>query len=257
MKKYRVLLSLLITFTIVLCLSACENKNGDNKLVREGKLTMATNAYFPPYEHYSGDEIVGIDIDIGKLIADRMGLDLEIKDMPFEDVINSVKDGESDIAISTLTVTEERQKIVDFTEPYAFGIQSIIVKEDSEIKNAEDLYNAEMIGVQKGATGEAFCQEDFGEEKVTSYNKISVSLLDLNTGKIDAVVIDRDVAEKYVEENAGLKMLDSDYKKEDYGIAISKDNPKLKEEINKILQELKDEGKIDEIIGRHITGDME
>ncbi len=247
MKLYKLFLSVMMVFSFVLCLCACEKKP-KNELIQEGKLIMATNAYFPPYEYYSGDEIVGIDIEIGQAIADSMGVELEVKNMPFEEVVDSVKDGEADVAISTLTITDERKKIVDFSEPYANGIQAIIVKEDSDISSAEDLSNAKKIGVQKGATGEMFCIDDFGEDKVTSYNKISVALLDMNSGDIDAIVIDKDIAEKLVKENAGLKMLDSEYKNEEYAIVIQKGNARLLDDVNKVIKELKDSGKIDEIV---------
>ncbi len=253
MKNSRLLLSIFMIFSMVVCFCSCAKKTNDSGLIEDGTLTVATNAYFPPYEYYSGDEVVGIDIEIAQAIADDMGLELKIKDMPFDEVINSVKDGEVDIAISTLTITDERKKIVNFSEPYAKGVQSIIVKDNSDISSIDDLSDDKKIGVQKGATGEMFCIDDFGEDKVTSYNKISVALLDMNSGDIDAIVIDNDIAEKYVSENAGLKLLDSDYKNEDYAIAISKDSTKLLDEINKILKELKDNGKIDEIVESYNT----
>ncbi len=213
---------------------------------------MATNATFPPYEYYVGDKIIGIDAEIGQIIADELGLTLKINDMNFDAVIDSVKNGENDIALSALTITDERKELVDFTDPYAYGIQSVIVKEDSYITKAGDLANAQKIGVQKGSTGEACCVSDFGESRVEAYNKISTALLDLDSGKIDAIVTDHDASVKYVDGNAGLRVLDTEYVREEYGIGVSKGNDVLKNEINAVLKEMKESGQLDAIIDRYI-----
>ncbi len=213
---------------------------------------MATNAAFPPYEYYVGDKIIGIDAEIGQVIADELGLKLKINDMNFDAVIDSVKNGENDIALSALTITDERKELVDFSDPYAYGIQSVIVKEDSDITKADDLANAQKIGVQKGSTGEARCVGDFGESRVEAYNKISTALLDLDAGKIDAIVTDHDASVEYIDGNAGLIVLDTEYVREEYGIGISKGNEVLKNEINAVLKEMKESGQLDAIIDRYI-----
>ena len=108
--------------------------------VTEGKLTMATNAYFQPYEFYEGDKIVGIDAEIAAAIAEKLGLELVIEDMAFDSIITAVSAGKADFGLAGMTITEERLKSVDFSVSYAKGVQSIIVKEGSEIKSVDDLY---------------------------------------------------------------------------------------------------------------------
>ncbi|MCR4891241.1 MAG: ABC transporter substrate-binding protein [Lachnospiraceae bacterium] len=214
---------------------------------------MATNAYFPPYEYHRGGELDGIDVAIGKVIAEKMGLELKLNDMEFDEVINSVRNGESDIAISTLTITDERKKLVDFSEPYASGIQSIIVRVDSHITSEDDLANAKKIGVQKDSTGEAYFISNYGDSKVVSYDKVSTSLLDLNSGAIDAIVIDRDVSLKYVEGRMDLNVLETGAIEEEYGIAITKGNDALRDEINAILKEMKQSGELEKIISKYVA----
>ncbi len=253
MKKSKKMLLYMAACFLGLCMCSCSGTSGQSrKLVKEGSLCMATNASFPPYEYYSGDKIIGIDAEIGQIIADELGLKLEINDMNFDVVIDSVKNGENDIALSTLTITDERKKLVDFTDPYAYGIQSVIVKEDSDIRKADDLADAEKIGVQKGSTGEAYCVSDFGESRVEAYNRISTALLDLDSGIIDAIVTDHDASVNYVDENAGLRVLDTEYVREEYGIGISKENDVLKDEINAVLREMEESGQLNAIIDKYI-----
>ena len=117
------------------------------KTAKDGVLTMATNATFPPYESYEGNDIVGIDADIAKAIADKLGLKLEIQDMEFNSIITAVQSGKADLGLAGMTVTDERKQSVDFTDSYATGIQSVIVKEGSSIKSIDDL-KGKKIGVQ-------------------------------------------------------------------------------------------------------------
>jgi len=253
MKKSNASLILIMIIGLSACMWSCKQESvSEKKLIEEGTLYMATSAYFPPYEYYVGDKIVGIDAEIGQAIANKMGVELVIRDMTFDDVLNSVKNGENDIAIAALTITDERKEEVDFSEAYAYGIQSVIVKEDSSISSVEDLANAGKIGVHKGSTGEAYCIEDFGENKIESYNKVNIALLDLDSEIIDAFVIDHDVAVQYVGGNSGLKMLNTDYLTEEYGIAVTKGNEALVEEINAILKEMEESGELNTIINKYM-----
>ena len=137
---------------------AAEEAAADIKTVEAGKLHMATNAAFPPYEMISDNGgFEGIDVEIATLIAQKLGLELVVDDMEFGSVITSVQGGKSDIAMAGLTVTEERKQNVDFTESYATGVQVIIVPEGSDIQTVDDLANNKMIGVQDGTTGYIYC----------------------------------------------------------------------------------------------------
>ena len=227
--------------------------DGELKLVEEGKLIVSTNAEFPPYEYYDANEIVGIDIEIAQAIADKLGLELEVKDGAFDAIIAEVVSGKADIGIAGMTVTDERKKNVDFSDSDATGTQVIIVKEDSEIKSAADL-EGKSIGVQLGTTGDIMAT-DIKDSKVEQYNKGMDAVQALSQGKIDAVIIDSEPAKFYEKEVSGLKILDEAFAVEDYAIALKKGNTALQSKINEALKELKAEGKIDEIIGKYIKAE--
>ena len=160
---------------------------GEVTTVTEGILTMGTNAAFPPYEFYDGDDIVGIDAEIAELLAEKLGLTLEIMDMDFSTIITSVQTGGVDIGLAGMTVTEERLENVNFTDSYATGVQVIIVKEDSDIASVDDL-EGKLIGVQEGTTGHTYCSDDYGEENVLAYTNGATAVQNLVQGAVDCVV---------------------------------------------------------------------
>ena len=221
------------------------------KLVKEGTLTMATNAYFPPYEYYDGQDIIGIDADIAKAIADKMGLELKIEDMDFDSIITAVSTGKADLGLAGMTVTPDRQKNVDFSDTYANGVQVIIVKEDSTIAKPDDL-KGKKIGVQLSTTGDLTATDEFGKDSVVQYNKGNDAVMALTQGQVDAVIIDNEPAKSYVEANKGLKILDTEFLNEDYAACISKDNAGLTKAVNKALAELKADGTLQKIVDKYI-----
>lgn len=215
---------------------------------------MGTNAEFPPYEFYQDGEIVGIDAEIAAAIAEKMGMKLEIKDMKFDSIIPSVTEGGVDIGAAGMTVTDERKESVNFTSSYATGVQSVIVKEGSDIASLDDL-QGKKIGVQLSTTGDIYATDDFGDESVVKYSKGADAVIALVGGEVDAVIIDNQPAKVFVQQNEGLKLLDSDYAVEEYAIAVAKDNTELLDKINGILEELMSDGTIDEIIAKYITAE--
>lgn len=219
--------------------------------VTDGVLTMATNAYFPPYEYYEGTEIVGIDAEIAQAIADKLGLELKIEDMEFDSIITSIQTGKADMGLAGMTVTDERKQSVNFSDTYATGIQSVIVPEDSDIQSVDDL-KGKKIGVQLATTGDLYAKDDFGEDNVEEYNKGNDAVMALSTGKIDAVIIDNQPAKSYVESTDGLKILDTEYVEEEYAAALSKDNEALLDAVNTALSELKADGTIQKILDKYI-----
>ena len=227
---------------------------GEVTTVTEGVLTMGTNAAFPPYEYYEGDEIVGIDAEIAQALAEKLGLTLEIVDMDFNSIVTAVQSGKIDVGIAGMTVDPDRQKNVDFTDSYATGVQVIIVPEDSEIASADDL-EGKLIGVQEGTTGHQYCMDDYGDESVIPYTNGATAVQALLDGKVDCVVIDEQPALSFVEANEGLKILETEYVVEDYAIAVSKDNPALRDAINTALNELIDDGTVQGILDKYITAE--
>ena len=228
---------------------------GELTTVEAGKLTMATNATFPPYEMTTDSgEFEGIDIDTAKAIADKLGLELQIDDMDFDAALLSVQQGKADIAMAGVTVTDERKAVMDFSDSYATGIQSIIVPNDSDIASPDDLAG-KKIGTQRGTTGYIYCTDDFGEESVQRFSKGADAVQALSTGKIDAVIIDNKPAQVFVDENEGLKLLETPYAEEEYAIAVKKGNTELLDAINASIANLKESGKLDEIVAKYITAE--
>ena len=223
--------------------------------VEAGKLTMATNATFPPYEMTTDNgTIEGIDVETAQAIADKLGLELQVDDMDFDAALLSVQQGKADIAMAGITVTDERKAVMAFSDSYATGIQSIIVPEGSDIATADDLAG-KKIGTQRGTTGYLYCSDDFGEDAVVAYDSGLTAVQALNNGQVDAVVIDNEPAKAYVESNPGLKILDTSYAEEDYAIGMNKSNTALLEAVNAALEELKADGTLQSIVDKYITAE--
>ena len=223
--------------------------------VNAGKLTMSTNAAFPPYEMTtdSGD-FEGIDIEVADAIAKKLGLELQVDDMDFDAALLAAQNGKSDIVMAGVTVTDERLKVMDFSDTYAEGIQSIIVPEDSDIASADDLAG-KIIGTQRGTTGYIYCTDDFGEENVIAYDDGLTAVQALNNGQVDAVVIDNAPAKEFVAANPGLKILDTAYAQEDYAIGVAKGNTELLNAINGALEELQADGTLQSIVDKYIKAE--
>lgn len=226
---------------------------------KSGKITMVTNAEFEPFEYKDHDQVVGIDADIAKEIADKLGVKLEITDIAFDACVPSLTTGKADFCAAGMTVTPDRQKNVDFTDPYYNASQAIIVRKDSKIKSREDL-NGKVVGVQQGTTGDIYCTNEDGKsevkvKEVKRYPKGMDAVADMMGGRIDAVVIDNFPADKYVSKNADkIQKLDEALTEEEYAIAVPK-NSELKATINEVIKDLNDSGKMDEIVGKYITAD--
>ena len=227
----------------------------DLTTVEAGKLTMATNAAFPPYEMTTdAGEFEGIDVDTAKAIAEKLGLELQIDDMDFDAALLAVQQGKADMVMAGVTVTDERQNVMDFTDSYATGIQSIIVKEDSDIASVDDLAG-KKIGTQRGTTGYLYCSDDFGDENVVAYDNGLTAVQMLNNGQVDCVVIDNAPAKEFIAANPGLKLLDTAYVEESYAIGVGKGNTELKDAINTALEELKADGTLQAIVDKYITAE--
>ena len=227
--------------------------------VTPGKLTMSTNASFPPYEMVADDgSFEGIDVEVAGAIAEKLGLELQVDDMGFDAALQAAQTGKSDMVMAGVTITEERQAVMDFSNSYANGVQVVIVKEDSPIQTVDDLANANMIGCQMGTTGYIYCSDTvenggFGEDHVTPYDDGAAAVQALMNGQVDAVVIDNMPAQSYVAANPGLKILDGEFTNEDYAIGVAKGNTALLDAINGALEELTADGTIQSIVDKYIS----
>ena len=235
--------------------TAAETAAAELKTVESGKLIMSTNAAFPPYEMVADDgSFEGIDVEVAGAIAEKLGLELVVDDMDFDAALLAVQQNKSDIVMAGVTVTDERLKVMDFSDTYAEGIQSIIVPEDSDIASADDL-TGKAIGTQRGTTGYIYCTDDFGEDNVIAYDDGLTAVQALNNGQVDAVVIDNAPAQEFVAANPGLKILDTAYAQEDYAIGVAKGNTQLLDAINGALEELQDDGTLQAIVDKYITAE--
>ena len=235
--------------------AASETETAELSTVEPGKLIMSTNAAFPPYEMTTDSgEFEGIDIETAQAIADKLGLELQIDDMDFDAALLAVQQGKADMVMAGVTVTDERQNVMDFTESNATGIQSIIVKEDSDIASVDDLAG-KKIGTQRGTTGYLYCSDDFGDENVVAYDNGLTAVQMLNNGQVDCVVIDNAPAKEFIAANPGLKLLDTAYVEESYAIGVGKGNTELKDAINTALEELKADGTLQAIVDKYITAE--
>lgn len=230
------------------------NKDEDNTLI------MYTNAEFAPFEYFEGEKIVGADVDIAQEIAKDLGKELDVEHIDFDSLIPALTTGKADFVAAGMTITPEREEEVDFSIPYVESIQNIIYKKDAELKSMDDL-KGKKIGVQLGTTGDlavsdAVNLEDgdlygSGAEVKTYANALEASQ-DLLAGRVDAVVIDELPAQEIVKNNEEeLGTVNFGEISESYGIAVQQGNTELLDAINKTLQRLLDEGKVEEFITNH------
>ena len=258
MKK---ILKVMVLFLAIaaLMVTACTQKGGFT--VEEGVLIMVTNAEFPPYEFWDGDQIVGIDAEIAGAIAERLGLTLRIDDISFDSIIPSVTNGRADMGMAGMTITEERKQSVNFSTSYAKGVQVIIVREGSPITNNEDLTAEDAkfnVGVQEATTGDLYATwdlEDEGFATVFRFRRGADAVQALVTGRVDCVIIDNEPAKAFVAANSGLKILDTEYAVEDYAIAFSLKNAALRDAVDEVLIELIADGTVQSIIDKYIKVD--
>ena len=239
---------------------------GEFTTIEEGKLIMSTNATFPPYEMVADGEGVngsgfeGIDVEIAYALADKLGLELVIDDMDFDAALMAVQNNSADMMLAGLSYSEERDEVVDFSDPYATGVQVVIVKEGSGV--TMDNLGEYMIGTQRGTTGFIYASDTpenggYGEDHVIGYDSGVTAVQELINGTIDAVIIDQQPAEAYVAANpdAGLTILDGNWVEEDYCLAVDEGNTALLDALNTAMNELKSDGTLDAIVATYITAE--
>lgn len=271
-KVISVLLMIIMIFALFTGCSASEgieqpaDNNTDNVTAQGSEqngsstIIMYTNAEFAPFEYFEGEKVVGVDADIAKEIAKDLGKELVIEHADFDSLIPSLVTGKADFVAAGMTITPEREEEVDFSIPYVESIQNIISKKDAEIASMEEL-KGKKIGVQLGTTGDLAVADAINLEdgdlygsgaEVKTYANALEAAQDLLTGRIDAVVIDKLTAEEIVKNNAKeLVTVKFGEISEAYGIAVEQGNTELLEAVNKTLQRLLDEGKIEEFIANH------
>ena len=220
------------------------------KTAVDGKLTWATSAAFPPYEYIENDAIVGIDADVMAYVAEKLGLESAPENMDFSSVITAVSTGKTDLAASGITIKEDRLESVDFTTPYVTTSQVVIVRFDSPIKIANEL-DGKKVGVQLNTTGQDYVEENYKDAEIERYSKSYEAVEALKQKKVDAVVIDSDTADKFIEDDDDLIKLDQILTEEEYAFAVQKGNSALLDAVNGVLAEMQENGELDAIINKY------
>ncbi len=220
-----------------------------------GKLIMATEAGFAPYEYTEdGSTVVGVDVDIANEIAKAMGKELEIQNMDFDSALLAVQQGKVDFAAAGISVTPERQEEMDFSIEYSTSKQVVVVKKDAGRVESVDALTADtVVGVQAGTVADFYCQDDLGTKELKQYKKFMEAAMDLKNDRIDCIIMDALPAEEMVKENDDLEVLDGEVFTDKYAIAVQKGNQEMLDQINEVLQKLVDEGKVEEFIINHTT----
>ena len=256
--KMNKILTVVLALALIVALAACggqtQTASAGVKTVESGKLHMSTNASFPPYEMTTDDGgFEGIDVEIATAIAKKLGLELVVDDMGFNAALLAAQNGQSDIVMAGVSVTEARLEVMSFSDSYATGVQVVIVKDGSPITSADDLGSVAKIGTQQATTGYIYCSDDFGEDHVIAYENGATAVQALLNDQVDCVVIDNMPAQEYVKANPGLKILDTEYVVEEYAIGFAKDNTQLLDAVNKALAELTADGTVQGIIDKYIN----
>lgn len=251
MKK---LVSALLVAATMLSFAACgktndESKNNDSAAT-SGKLIMATEAGFAPYEYLDGNKVVGVDVDIANAIAKDMGKEIEIQNITFDGALLAVQQGKVDMAIAGISVDEDRQEAMDFSVTYATSDLIMVVKNDSTIKGSADIKNDTKAGFQTGTTGQSYVEDELKCEP-KAYTKYAQAAEDLANGKIDCIIMDKIVAEAMVKEHSNFTILSEVLEKDEFAIAVKKGNKELLDKINPIIEKLIKDGKVDEFTLKH------
>ena len=220
-------------------------------------LVVGTDAAYAPFESQNEKgEIVGFDIDIVKAVAQKAGLEVKFVNTPWEGIFNALKQGDRDLLVSSITITDERRQTMDFTAPYFDAHQLIAVRADSKVTRFDDL-KALKVGVQTGTTGDETISRLQGKNSpnIKRFEGTPLALSELETGGIDAVVADNGVVVNYVKNHGGSKFRtvnDPAFAPEQYGIAVKKGNAELLARLNQGLAAIRADGSYDRIHAQYL-----
>lgn len=222
-------------------------EDGDNTII------VGTEAGFAPYEYMEGTEVVGIDMDIAQAIADALDKELVVKNMDFDGALMAVQNGAVDFVAAGVSVSEERKQVMDFSMDYVDSTEVVVVnKENPAVSNVDDLAG-KVVGVQQGNIADFYVEENIEAKEIKRYTKFAQAAQDLLNGKIDCIVMDLYPAQELIASNADLTVLDDSLFEDKYAIAVQKGNQELLDQINAVIEQLKEEGKIDEFTANHTT----
>lgn len=263
-KNLRLLIMAILVVSISALLIACGG-GGSDETASEGnsdassggeitKLVVGTDATYAPMEYMDeSGEIVGIDIDIVKALAEELGIEVEFKNIGWEPLFPAVDNGEVDFAVSSITITKEREESFDFTDPYYVANQLILVPEDSDITSFADLED-KKVSAQINTTGHIVVKELLGETStnIVAAETMPLAISEMINGNADASVGDNSTVNEYIKNNPNVEVKtieDDSFEKEYYGLMVKKGNTEVLELLNEGIQKIKENGKLAEITG--------
>lgn len=234
--------------------TAAETTGGGEEAGGGEPLTVGSDIPYPPFEQGRPGEYTGFDIELIEAIAEKMGRTAEVQDTSFETIFRDVTQGKFEAVISAATITEEREETVDFSNPYYFAEQAVLVEEGSPIKSLQEL-EGKTVGAQQGTTGQALAKEEIPGAEIRPFPEGPDAVNALKAGTVEAVVIDAPVAENAVEKSGGIEIAEKVPTEEEYGIAVAKGNTELLDAINKALKEVEDDGTYKTVYEKWFVGE--
>jgi len=231
--------------------SGGSSDSGDLGLIEDGTLIVGSDIPYPPFEKGDPPEYEGFDIDLINAVAEKMELETQIEDAPF-DLILTGGGGQFDLSISATTITPARENRVDFSDPYFISSQGLLVQEGSDIASIEDITSDAIVGAEDGTTGEAFATDNSEAGEVRGFPAVDDAFNALSVGQVDAVIADGPTVEDAAATKEGLEVVEIFPTDEEYGILIPEGNDALLEAVNEALQEVKDEGLLEDFYDEHI-----
>lgn len=217
----------------------------DLGLIEDGTLIVGSDIPYPPFEQGDPPEYTGFDIDLINAVAEKLGLETQIEDAPF-DLILTGGGGQFDLSIAATTITPAREQRVDFSDPYFISSQGLLVQTGGDVATLDDLAG-KIIGAQDGTTGETYALDNTDAEEVRPFPQVDDAYNALSVGQVDAVIADGPAVEDAAANKEGLEVAEIFPTDEQYGIVLPQGSTALTEAVNGALQEVKDEGTLDDL----------
>ncbi len=254
--RMRIGIALIVALATAGIAAGCGDDNGggnDLGLIKDGQLLAGIDTPFPPFEKGHPPNVTGYDIDVINAVADEMGLEVVQEETSFDTIFRDVAQGKFDVAVAASTITPERERTVDFSDPYYLADQSLLVAEGSDIGSQDDLGGA-TVGAQDGTTGEAYANDETDAADVRGYPGGTDAINALRVGQVDAVIVDAPVAEDAVQKQGGLEVAEKIVTRELYGFSFAPDNDALREAVNDALATVKEDGTLTELYKKYFPG---
>lgn len=267
-KRRSLLVVALLALVCALALAACGDDDDDDgatqtngatqaqqfDTIEAGVLTVGSDIPYEPFEFGREPDYEGFDIDMVNAIAERLGLEVKIVKTPFDTIFRNLAQGRFDMVASATTITEERKRTVDFSDPYFNADQSVVVPADSDIQSVADL-EGEVIGAQLGTTGAEYAQNEIDAADVRTYDVVDDAFQALQAGQIVAAIIDFPVAKRAEVETGDVKVVETIQTDEQYGFAFAKESTALRDAVNRALAQIKQDGTYEEIFRKWFEAD--